>query len=98
MIKAFAAAALTSFMVCSAAGAGTLSSASGLKSPAASEVVQVGSRGGRSGARAGGGRRSYAHRGGGHRRGRGYGGGWGGDDGGWGYGPCTWVGPVRVCP
>lgn len=58
--------------------------------------------------------RSYAARSGGHRRGYGggrgrrygYGGGYGGgygfyDDfgyGGYGYGPCIWVGPVRVCP
>jgi uncharacterized membrane protein len=88
-------------MICSATSAGTFSSASELKAPAASDIVQVGGKSGRSGgghARAGG-RRSYARRGGGRRGGGGYGygGGWGG--GGWGGpGICTWVGPVWVCP
>jgi len=93
MIKAIAAAALMSLTMWQAAGAATLSSDSGLKASAASEIVQV-KGGGKGHARAGGGRRSFARRGGGYRRGHGGGGyGYGG-----GYGPCMWVGPLWVCP
>lgn len=104
MIKAIAAAAVMSLVFCSAAGAGAVPSAGGLKSPAASGIVQVGGRGGH--ARAAGHARGHAaYRGGGFRGGRvargdyghrhGYGYGYGG---GWGGGLCTWVGPVWVCP
>ncbi len=115
MRKAIAAAAFMSLMMCSAASANTISSATsdgGLKAVAASEVIQVGGRGGsgrgmssRGGARGmsamrgrsySAGSRGY-HRG--HRgRGYGYGGGGYGYGGDWGYGTCGWVGPLWVCP
>ena len=104
MIKIIAGAAIMSLVLCSAAGAGVFPSAGGLKSPAASGIVQVAGRGGSPHAHAagvgrghGGGdfRRGRVARGDyGHRRGYGYG--YGG--GGWGGGVCTWVGPIWVCP
>ena len=109
MIKLITGAAIMSLVLCSAAGAGVFPSAGGLKSPAASGIVQVEGRGGSQHAHAAGvGRGHVAYRGGGfrrggvargdygHRHGYGYGRGYGGD--GWGGGVCTWVGPIWVCP
>lgn len=111
MFKVIAVTAVLALLMVPAAGAGAFPSAGSLNPSSSGDVVQVRAGGGHvhSGGRGGG--RSFAGRGGGRyrgygggrRHGRGYGGGYYGlyDDygyGGYGYGPCFWVGPVRVCP